>query len=1032
MNVNQGVLMLSSCTIQGKKRFKTPEKFMVLIVTVLCLFCVYTGQVYARESFTISAPMTISDEVEWGNKDISYSSSSTESPVITVKSGGVLKITNESYFHLETFGSRTAIKVEAGGKLIIANSIFDAPNAANDDAYILIDGGEIQITNDSEIKGTNTSAKGNYLRVIGGTLTMVSSSVSVSANSASAANPGIISTISSDVQLKDSTFEDCVVSRGGVVSAFEDKSFRAENINSFGNSSAQALSGMIFAWKTDVVIEGESEFDGKDKTGNKLKHIYINSGSLDIADGSFFHNNYGADGLSIYSIESDITIGKVRFEDNKSTQYQNTCGTVHLEGGDLTLNGTTFKNNKTYLGGAICMFSYGSEDSLFTINDAIFEKNIAEYGGGAIYLNKKQSYNLKPVLRINSAEFRENQSSGETGGEAGAIYATSATNVEGWKIYMSRAVFAENTGASVGGAVALFEASHLEILPRNGAVIYGNKTVSSPVENQDIYANVRGYDTYNLSKTMFNGYDFGWEENPVDFSKVNYNYSNSGMVINANPAGRSYSGASVVFENNSSVPDKWGYMLNASGAITLEYGSQLIIGEEPADEFTITKIWDEQAIEYGLTKDPAEFMAMLRLSANDDSYALGDPVQVEKTTGDDGTDLYLFSFSEDPGTFASLEDAHDGKYLVTFKTLPKYIDGTEATYSVSEVPGEDYVPEVRGSMADGFEVINNLKPYNDPLPVQVVWNDNNNAHGERPAPEDYISLLILYINGEAADWGNISLIEKIIEGSGTVTYRFTAENMPGAVLRLVDAENNIYEITLEQLPRFIEGERPVYTVGQQTLLNYQTDIEVSDEITVILNTWLEPEPEPEPEPGWTFFRLDPGLKELPKTGFSTRFQQTLPSQGKVKTYEPGGFTIMIPSISVEAEAVRVPFDGRNYPVEWLEKKVGLLDGSAAPGKGHCILTGHNHLNGIEAGPFAFVSSLTEGDRIFILNDHDKLQTFIVSASEKIAYDDVSGFEAIVNRYPNALTLLTCEDEAESGGYAARRVISAVPFDSAAD
>ena len=258
MNVNQGVLMLSSCTIQGKKRFKTLEKFMVLIVTVLCLFCVYTGQVYARESFTISAPMPISDEVEWGNKEISYSSSSTESPVITVKSGGVLKITNESYFHLETFGSLTAIKVEEGGKLLIDRSIFDAPNAANDDAFILIDGGEIQIINESRLLGKNTSAKGNYLRVTGGSLTMDSSYVSVSVNSFSASYPGIISTISSDVQLKDSTFEDCVVSKGGVVSAFEDKSFRAENINSFGNSSVQVLSGMIFAEKTNVVIEGES------------------------------------------------------------------------------------------------------------------------------------------------------------------------------------------------------------------------------------------------------------------------------------------------------------------------------------------------------------------------------------------------------------------------------------------------------------------------------------------------------------------------------------------------------------------------------------------------------------------------------------------------------------------------------------------------------------------------------------------------------------------------------------------------------
>ena len=586
---------------------------------------------------------------------------------------------------------------------------------------------------------------------------------------------------------------------------------------------------MIFAEKTNVVIEGESEFDGKDKLGNMLKHIYISSGSLDIADGSFFHNNYGTDGVSIYSIESDITIGKVRFEDNKSTQ-QTTCGTVYLEGGDLTLKGTTFKNNKNYAGGAICMYSSGSEDSLFTINDAIFEKNIADYGGGAIYLNKKQNYNLKPELRIKSAVFKENQSSGVSGGEGGAIYATSHYNVEGWKIYMSRAVFAENTGASVGGAIALFDASHLEILPRNGAVIFGNKTVSSPVVNQDIYANVRDYDTYNLSETMFNGYDFGWEENPVDFSDENWNYSKSGMVINANPAGRSYSGADVVFEKNSSVPGR--YTLNASGAITLDIGSQLIIGEEAADEFKITKIWDKQVVDYDLTKKPEDFMAMLRLFANGVSYELGKPVQVgEKTTGTDGKDHYLFSFTDDPGTFASLEDAHDDKYVVTFKTLPKYIDGTEATYSVSEVTDGDYLPEV-----EGFELTNKLNPYNDPLPVRVVWNDNNNAHGKRPAPEDYISLLILYINGEAADWGNISLIEKITDdGSGTVTYRFTAENMPGAVLRLVDAENNTYEITLEQLPRFIEGERPVYTVGQQSLLklNYQTDIEVSDGITVI-------------------------------------------------------------------------------------------------------------------------------------------------------------------------------------------------------
>ena len=181
---------------------------MVIMVTVLCLLCAHAGQVHARESYTISAPVTIENEVEWGNKDISYSSSSTVSPVITVKSGGLLKI-KDSHFSLETFGSLTAIKVEEGGKLLIDRSIFDAPNAANDDAFILIDGGEIQIIK-SSLKGTNTSASGNYLRVTGGSLTMDSSYVSVSSDNSDSSpllKPGIISTVRSSVLLKDSEAE---------------------------------------------------------------------------------------------------------------------------------------------------------------------------------------------------------------------------------------------------------------------------------------------------------------------------------------------------------------------------------------------------------------------------------------------------------------------------------------------------------------------------------------------------------------------------------------------------------------------------------------------------------------------------------------------------------------------------------------------------------------------------------------------------------------------------------------------------------
>jgi len=986
---------------------------MVIMMIVLCLFCVHSGQVQASESFTITGPMTIVNEtVEWDNKDIRYSSSQTVSPVITVKKDGVLKITGDSKFHLESFGSLTAIKVEAGGKLLIDNSTFNAPNAANNNAFILVDGGEIELTNASRLQGTNTSITGNYLRVINGTLLMDSSYVSASVNSEDAEYPGIISTIRSEVLLKDSIFENCVVSGGGVVSAFADTSFRGTNIVSDGNTSSNVQSGMFFSRDTDIVIEGDSQFTGRNNEGNQLRQIYIEGGSLEIADGSYFYDNYTtSEGSVIYAENTDIRLGIAHFTDNRSNDYG---GAIFAYGGNLTLNGTIFQNNESVYndGGAIHFSSSEKNVYQITVNDAQFMKNKALRGGAlSLYNGNTES---EPEIRINSAVFTENEGHSHAGG---AIYTGSNC-----KIYMNRAVFVNNTAGYSGGGILIGDKAHLEILPRNGAVLYDNISMRFPEQSNDVYINDHSTDTYELSDIMFNGYDFNWEFKGVDSSGHYSNTTENGIIIYAHPSGKDYSEASVVFQDNSSLASYDNLTHGVGGAICITYGSQLIIGEEAA-EFTVKKIWDDRNDEYGVRQDPAEFLASLKVFANENSYELGDPVLIEKTTGDDGTDRYLFSFSEDRAAYVTVEDSHDDQYLATFKTLPKFIDGTEVTYRVEEADGGDYIADVRGSMAEGFVMTNRLNPYHDPLPVRVVWNDNNNSHGQRPAPEGYMSSLILYINGEAADWGSVSLIEKNTDASGADVYRFTAEKMPEAVLVLTDAKDNTYEITLEQLPRFIAGERPVYTVGQQELLNYQTDFsESSDGITVILNTWLEPENE------MTFYRFDPGLKELPRTGFSVLHPQTFPSPGKVKTFKPVGFTVMIPSISVKAEVVRVPFDGSNYPVEWLENNVGLLEGSAKPGQGPCILTGHNHLNTIEAGPFALVNTLMEGDRIFILNDHEEVQTFIVSASEKIAFDDVSGLEAIVNRYPNALTLLTCEDEAESGGYAARRVISAVPYE----
>ena len=127
-----------------------------------------------------------------------------------------------------------------------------------------------------------------------------------------------------------------------------------------------------------------------------------------------------------------------------------------------------------------------------------------------------------------------------------------------------------------------------------------------------------------------------------------------------------------------------------------------------------------------------------------------------------------------------------------------------------------------------------------------------------------------------------------------------------------------------------------------------------------------------------------------------------------------------------AKIVRVPFTDNEYSVEWLGDAAGLLDGSALPGEGVSILTGHNHLDTTEAGPFALLSRLEPGTRMFVINPNNESTPFTIIGNELIGADDISALEVIANQFDNTLTLVTCEDELPQGGYANRRVVTAVP------
>ena len=115
-----------------------------------------------------------------------------------------------------------------------------------------------------------------------------------------------------------------------------------------------------------------------------------------------------------------------------------------------------------------------------------------------------------------------------------------------------------------------------------------------------------------------------------------------------------------------------------------------------------------------------------------------------------------------------------------------------------------------------------------------------------------------------------------------------------------------------------------------------------------------------------------------------------------------------------------------YPVTWLGDAVGLLEDTALPGNGRSVLIGHNHLNTMEAGPFAFLEWLEEGTRIFVHDPKNRVTIYVVYANEKVSETDIEEVEAIAAAFENSITMITCEDERTDGGYASRRIVAARP------
>ena len=127
-----------------------------------------------------------------------------------------------------------------------------------------------------------------------------------------------------------------------------------------------------------------------------------------------------------------------------------------------------------------------------------------------------------------------------------------------------------------------------------------------------------------------------------------------------------------------------------------------------------------------------------------------------------------------------------GNWTYTFKDLPKYANGKEITYTVTEEAVEGYETSV-----DGFNITTTYTTETTEVKGSKTWNDADNQDGKRP---ESITVRLL-ANGEEKDSQTVTADE-----NGNWTYSF------------------------EKLPKYEAGKEIVYTVTEDAVADYTTEI----------------------------------------------------------------------------------------------------------------------------------------------------------------------------------------------------------------
>lgn len=124
---------------------------------------------------------------------------------------------------------------------------------------------------------------------------------------------------------------------------------------------------------------------------------------------------------------------------------------------------------------------------------------------------------------------------------------------------------------------------------------------------------------------------------------------------------------------------------------------------------------------------------------------------------------------------ASQEVTAQSDWNYTFTDLPKYANGNEITYTVTEDTVANYTPTY-----NGYNITNDYTPGETSVTVTKVWDDNNDQDGIRP---DAIQVQ-LYANGEKLG----DVITLTAADNWTYTWTKLDENLTYTVKEVSDIE----------------------------------------------------------------------------------------------------------------------------------------------------------------------------------------------------------------------------------------------------